>query len=95
MNSKLKQLGERFSSLEMFVEWFFVLVTTQRKEKRHRAAVLQQKLTVIVVGDGASELHARLLAPYAFDRVQVELSAAAGVGAQQLELRQALFVVIR
>ncbi|KAH9382027.1 hypothetical protein HPB48_017248 [Haemaphysalis longicornis] len=75
MNSKLKQLVERFSSLEMFVERFFALVTTQRKEKTHRAAVLQQKRTVIVGGDMASKLYARLLTPYAFDRVQVELNA--------------------
>ncbi|XP_040079462.1 zinc finger SWIM domain-containing protein 1-like [Ixodes scapularis] len=76
MNSKLKQLVERFSSLEMFVERFFTMIHAQRNEKKHKAAVMLQKQRVDTASDEASELYSKLLTPYAFNRVKEELCEA-------------------
>lgn len=76
MNSKLKQLVERFSSLEMFVERFFTMIHAQRNEKKHKAAVMLQKQRVDTASDEASKLYSKLLTPYAFNRVKEELCEA-------------------
>lgn len=75
LNSKLKQLVERFSSLELFVERFFAIVNTQRNEKAHKAAVMLQKNPVVPNGDEAAKMYTSLLTPYAFRYVSQELCA--------------------
>ncbi|KAL3174960.1 hypothetical protein MRX96_010983 [Rhipicephalus microplus] len=77
MKSKLKQLVEHFSSLEMFVERFFAMVYAQRNEKMHKAALMLQKQRVVINGDEATKFYLVLLTPYAYNRVKEELDAAA------------------
>lgn len=75
LNSKLKQLVERFSSLELFVERFFAIINTQHNEKAHKAAVMLQKNPVVPNGDEAAKMYTSLLTPYAFRYVHQELCA--------------------
>ncbi|KAH8020349.1 hypothetical protein HPB51_000982 [Rhipicephalus microplus] len=77
MKSKLKQLVEHFSSLEMFVERFFAMVYAQRNENMHKAALMLQKQRVVINGDEATKFYLVLLTPYAYNRVKEELDAAA------------------
>lgn len=70
MNAKLKQIVERFTSLELFVERFFAFINTQKNEKAHKAALTQQKRKVLTAADEAGEHYSRLLTPYAYDRVK-------------------------
>lgn len=76
-NSKLKQLFEHFSSLEMFVKRFFAMIYAQRNEKTHAAVLMLQKPRVVTTGDEASRLYLKLLTTYAYNRAKEELGAAA------------------
>ena len=46
INGKLKQVVNRHSSLEDFLEKFFIILTTLRTERDHKAALLFQKVKV-------------------------------------------------
>ena len=46
INGKLKQVISHHSSLEDFVDKFFIILTTLRTERDHRAAVMFQKVKV-------------------------------------------------
>lgn len=70
MNAKLKQIVERFSSLELFVERFFAFINTQRNENAHKAALMLQKRKVLTNIDEAGQHYSRLLTPYDYDRVK-------------------------
>ena len=77
INGKLTQVISRHSSLEHFVDKFFVMLTALRTERDHRAAVMFQKVKVhMFVSDSPEGEYSKLLTSYASPKVikQIELS---------------------
>lgn len=74
INGKLKQVINRNSSLEEFVDKFFVILSTLRSERDHRAAVMFQKVKVQNFGKGTPEYqYSQLLTAYASSYVSKQL----------------------
>ena len=55
INGKLKQVIKRHSSLEDFISHFFVILTTLRTERDHKAALMFQKVAVQPFPDNSPE----------------------------------------
>lgn len=69
MNTKVKQIVGRFSSLESFVERFFGFII--KGMKRHRRQHLRcGKELFITTTDEAGKQFSRLLTPYAYDCIK-------------------------
>ena len=66
LNGKLKQVINRHSSLEEFINKFFVIHSTLRSERDHKAALMFQKVKVQNHGVGTPEYqYSQLLTAYA------------------------------
>lgn len=77
INGKLKQVINRHSSLEEFVENFFIILTALRTERDHKAAVMCQKIKVNPFRDDSPQcMYSRFLTNYAagFVHKQLKLS---------------------
>lgn len=77
INGKLKQVINRYSSLELFIEQFFIILTTLRTERDHKAAIMFQKVKVIPFSENTPEYqYSKLLTSYATQYVlkQMELA---------------------
>ena len=77
INGKLKQVISRHSSLEDFVDKFFVILTALRTERDHRAALMFQKVKVHTFATDSPEgEYSKLLTSYASPLVvkQIELA---------------------
>ena len=55
LNGKLRQVINRHSSLEEFIDRFFIILSTLRYEREHKAAVMFQKVKVQNYGVGSPE----------------------------------------
>lgn len=78
INGKLKQVIDYHSSLEEFVQKFFVILTSLRGERDHKAALQFQKVKVHpFLASSPKAQYAKLLTSYAFSFVlkQMKLSA--------------------
>ena len=66
INGKLKQVISKNSSLEEFINKFFIILSTLRAERDHKAAVMFQKVKVQNFGKGTPEYqYSQLLTVYA------------------------------
>ena len=66
IDGKLKQVISRNSSLEEFIHHFFVILSTLRTERDHKAALVFQKVNVDTFEEDSPEsLYSRLLTSYA------------------------------
>ena len=77
INGKLKQVIDYHSSLEEFIHNFFVILTSLRSERDHKAAIQFQKVKVHPFSASSPEAqYAKLLTSYAFSFVlkQIKLS---------------------
>lgn len=77
INSKLKQVITRHSSLEDFIEKFFVVLTALRMERDHKAALMLQKVKVNTFAtDSPENKYSKFLTSYAAPLVvkQIELA---------------------
>lgn len=73
-NGKLKQVISRHSSLEQFVQHFFITLTALRVERDHKAAVMFQKVKVHPFPAHSPESeYSKLLTPYALAFVVKQL----------------------
>ena len=78
INGKLKQVINYHSTLEDFIDKFFVILTALRTERDHRATVQFQKVKVHAFQEGSAELrYSTLLTCYAVTYVleQYELAS--------------------
>jgi len=74
INGKLKQVINCHSSLEEFIERFFIILTALRTERDHKAAIMFQKIKVNPLRDDSPEsLYSRLLTNYAAEFVHKQL----------------------
>ena len=74
INGKLKQVINRHSSLEEFVDKFFIILTALRTERDHKAAIMFQKVKVNPFCDDSPESkYSKLLTTYAADYVHKQL----------------------
>ena len=77
INGKLKSVISRYSSLENFVDNFFLILRVLRSERDHKAALIAQKIPVFshTTTDKASVSYMQHFTPYAykFVRNQIEL----------------------
>ena len=82
INGKLKQVINRHSSLEEFLERFFVILTALRTERDHKAALLFQKVRVSPFRDDSPQnMYSRLLTSYAASFLHKQLELASKVSA--------------
>ena len=80
INGKLKQVVNRHSSLEDFLEKFFIILTTLRTERDHKAALLFQKVKVTPYREDSPQcMYSRLLTSYAATFVHKQLDMASKV----------------
>ena len=79
LNAKLKSVISRHSSLEEFVDKFFLILRVLRSERDHKAGLAVQKVPVVFHSstDPASASYIRFLTPYAYKYV-----------AQQMQLKE-------
>ena len=77
INQKLKSVISRYSSLEEFVDKFFLILRVLRSERDHKAALVAQKVPVSYhsITDSALLKYMNYLTPYAYEFVakQMEL----------------------
>ena len=79
-NGKLKQVIDRHSSLEDFVEKFFIILNALRRERDHKAATMFQKVKVSCFDDGSPQsLYSKFLSNYAAQFVHKQLLLASKV----------------
>lgn len=77
INGKLKQVINRHSSLEEFVVKFFIILTSLRTERDHRAALSCHKVKVNSFSQDSPEAkYSSLLTPYAFSFVLKQMKLA-------------------
>ena len=77
INGKLKQVIHYHSSLEEFVVKFFIILTSLRTERDHKAALQFQKVKVYSFDSSAPEAeYASILTSYAFSFVLKQISLA-------------------
>ncbi len=75
INGKLKQVIKRYSSLEEFIEKFFIILTALRTERDHKAAIMYQKVKVHPFPlDSPQSDYSRFLTSYATEYVLKQLS---------------------
>ena len=81
INGKLKQVINRYSSLEEFVDKFFIILTALRTERDRKAAIMFQKVKVTPFVDHSPESqYSKLLTTYAVEYVLKQLNMADKVG---------------
>lgn len=74
MNAKIKSVVLKYSSMEDFVENFFILVACLNTERDHKAAYAYQKRKVVLYDDDSPEkFYSQLLSGYGFKFIQPEL----------------------
>ena len=75
INAKLKPIISRYSSLEEFVDKFFLILRVLRCERDHKAALCSQKVptTFHSAADAYSAKYMRYLTPYAYRFVEKQL----------------------
>lgn len=77
LNAKLKSVIPRYSSLEEFVDKFFLVTRVLHSERDHKASITAQKVPVVYHGslDPGSVKYMKYLTPYAYKYVanQVDL----------------------
>ena len=74
IDGKLKQVIGRHTSLEEFVEHFFIILTALRTERDHKAALTFQKVKVYPFqADSPETEYSKLLTPYAFSFVHNQI----------------------
>ena len=77
INQKLKSVITRYSSLEEFIDKFFLILRVLRSERDYKAALVTQKVPVVYhsLTDEASLSYMKYLTPYAYQFVakQMEL----------------------
>ena len=77
INGKLKQVIHRHSSLEEFIDKFFIILTALRTERDHKAALNFQKVKVTPFRqDSPQSMYSRLLTNYAAKFVHKQLELA-------------------
>lgn len=77
INGKLKQVINRHSSLEEFIDRFFVILTAMRTERDHKAAIMCQKIKVNPFHESSPQhLYSQLLTNYAAEFVHKQLKVA-------------------
>ena len=71
INSKLKSVISRYSSLEEFLEKFFLILRVIRSEQDQKAALAAQKLPIAFysVQNASTKSYMRYLTPYAYQYV--------------------------
>ena len=79
INQKLKSVITRYSSLEEFIDKFFLILRVLRSERDHKAALVTQKVPVAyhALTDDVSLSYMKYLTPYAYQFL-----------AKQMELRK-------
>ena len=79
INQKLKSVITRYSSLEEFIDKFFLILRVLRSERDHKAALVTQKVPVAyhALTDDVSLSYMKYLAPYTYQFL-----------AKQMELRK-------
>lgn len=84
LNSKLKSVISRYSSLEEFVDKFFLILRVLRSERDHKAGLTAQKVPVTFhsTTDPAAISYMKHLTPYAYKFVAKQLSLVAKVKLQ-------------
>lgn len=75
INSKLKSVIDRYSSLEDFVSKFFLILRVMRTERDHKAVLSSQKVPVTFHStDPVSIKYMKHLTPYAFKYISQQLA---------------------
>ena len=75
INQKLKSVISRYSSLEEFIEKYFLILRVLRSERDHKAALTVQKVPVTFHGTTNVSLdYMRYLTPYAYQFVAKQLT---------------------
>lgn len=84
LNSKLKSVISRYSSLEEFVDKFFLILRVLRSERDYKAGLTAMKVPVTFHSstDSAAISYMKHLTPYAYKFVAKQLSLAAKVKLQ-------------
>ena len=79
-NGKLKQVIDRHSSLEDFIDKFFIILNSLRRKWDHKAATMFQKVKVSCFEDDSPQsLYSKLLSNYAAQFVHKQLLLASKV----------------
>ena len=97
INGKLKQVIDRHSSLEEFIDKFFIILTALRTECDHKAAIMFQKVKVNPFCDNSPESqYSKLLTLYAAEYVhsQLKLSEKVDNGYYTIETSEGMKLVI-
>ena len=82
LNGKLKQVIDRHSSLEDFMDKFFITLNALRRERDHKVANMFQKVKVSCFNDDSPESHySKFLSSYAAQFVHKQLNLAHKVSA--------------
>ena len=75
INSKLKSVINRYSSLEEFVDKLFLIIKVMRTERDHKAALASQKVPVTFHSSDPDVIsYMSLLTPYAYKYVSNQIS---------------------
>ena len=89
LNAKLKSVISRYSSLEDFIEKFFLILRVLRVERDHKASLIAQKLPVSFHSskDSVSIKYMKYLTPYAYKYLscQLELKAKVALPAESTD----------
>ena len=82
LNGKLKQVIDRYSSLEDFIDKFFITLKALRRERDHKVATMFQKVKVSRFNDDSPEsYYSKFLSNYAAQFVLKQLHLASKVTA--------------
>lgn len=85
INSKLKQVINRHSSLEEFIHNFFIILSALRTERDHKTAIMFQKVKIYPFIEDSPELYySQLLTSYAFSFVEKQFKLVPKVGELKL-----------
>ena len=96
LNGKLKQVVPKFSSLEHFIEQFFVILPVLRNERCYKAVVSYQNVRVVPHGpDSPKAAYTTFLSSYASSFVlqQIELSETVTYEFQQQDGINAIYSI--
>lgn len=77
INSKLKSVISRHSSLEDFIENIFIIIRSMRGERNYKAALMSQKVPVLYHSTNDSSIidYMKFLTPYAFKFVRQQIES--------------------
>ena len=81
INGKLKQVVNRYSTLEEFVDKFFIILAALHTERDHKVAIMFQKVKVTPFADNSPKSqYSKLLTAYATEFVLKQLKMAGKTG---------------